>query len=239
MFRAGDAVVIGAAADQPIESRYELIDQQRAWPLFALAVTFALAVVALPRWRGLAALASLALSILILIVFVLPALLEGKPPLAVAVVGASAIMIVTLYLSHGVSLRTSVSLVGTLISLSLTGLLGLLFTTVGRFTGLGDESAPYLASLGLNIDLRGLLLAGLVIGALGVLDDVTVTQTAAVWELADTDPAALRRSLFSAGLRIEREHVSAAVNTWCSPTPARRCRCCCCSSVQDRARSTR
>ncbi len=213
MFRAGDAVVIGAAADQPIESRYELIDQQRAWPLFALAVTFALAVVALSRWRGLAALASLALSILILIVFVLPALLEGKPPLAVAVVGASAIMIVTLYLSHGVSLRTSVSLVGTLISLSLTGLLGLLFTTVGRFTGLGDESAPYLASLGLNIDLRGLLLAGLVIGALGVLDDVTVTQTAAVWELADTDPAALRRSLFSAGLRIEREHVSAAVNT--------------------------
>jgi uncharacterized membrane protein len=82
------------------------------------------------------------------------------------VVGSSAIMIGTLYLSHGVSLRTSVSLVGTLISLSLTGLLGLLFTTVGRFTGLGDESAPYLASLGLSIDLRGLLLAGLVIGAL-------------------------------------------------------------------------
>jgi uncharacterized membrane protein len=213
VFRAGDAVVIGAAADQPIESRYELIDQQRAWPLFALAVTFALAVVALSRWRGVAALASLALSVVILIVFVLPALLEGKPPLAVAVVGSSAIMIVTLYLSHGVSLRTSVSLVGTLISLSLTGLLGLLFTTVGRFTGLGDESAPYLASLGLNIDLRGLLLAGLVIGALGVLDDVTVTQTAAVWELADADSTASRRSLFSAGLRIGREHVSAAVNT--------------------------
>jgi uncharacterized membrane protein len=106
-----------------------------------------------------------------------------------------------------------VSLVGTLISLSLTGLLGLLFTTLGRFTGLGDESAPYLASLGLNIDLRGLLLAGLVIGALGVLDDVTVTQTAAVWELADADSTASRRSLFSAGLRIGREHVSAAVNT--------------------------
>jgi uncharacterized membrane protein len=213
VFQAGDAVVVGAAVDQPIESRYELIDQQRAWPLFALALTFALAVVALSRWRGLAALASLALSVLILIVFVLPALLEGEPPLAVAIVGASAIMIVTLYLSHGVSLRTSVSLLGTLISLSLTGLLGLLFTTVGRFTGLGDESAPYLAALGLNIDLRGLLLAGLVIGALGVLDDVTVTQTAAVWELADADPAASRRTLFSAGLRIGREHVSAAVNT--------------------------
>ena len=213
VFQAGDAVVVGAAVDQPIESRYELIDQQRAWPLFALALTFALAVVALSRWRGLAALGSLALSVLILIVFVLPALLDGKPPLAVAVVGASAIMIVTLYLSHGISLRTSVSLLGTLISLSLTGLLGLLFTSVGRFTGLGDDSAPYLAALGLNIDLRGLLLAGLVIGALGVLDDVTVTQTAAVWELAYADPAASRRTLYSAGLRIGREHVSAAVNT--------------------------
>ena len=142
VFQVGDAVVIGAAADQPIESRYELIDQQRAWPLLALAVTFALAVIALSRWRGLLALASLALSVVILIVFVLPALLDGQPPLAVAVVGASAIMICTLYLSHGVSLRTSVSLLGTLISLSLTGLLGLLFTNAGRFTGLADDSAP-------------------------------------------------------------------------------------------------
>jgi uncharacterized membrane protein len=213
VFQVGDAVVIGAAADQPIESRYELIDQQRAWPLLALAVTFALAVIALSRWRGLLALASLALSVVILIVFVLPALLDGQPPLAVAVVGASAIMICTLYLSHGVSLRTSVSLLGTLISLSLTGLLGLLFTNAGRFTGLADDSAPFLAILGESIDLRGLLLAGLVIGALGVLDDVTVTQTAAVWELAHADPAASRRTLFSAGLRIGREHVSAAVNT--------------------------
>jgi uncharacterized membrane protein len=213
VFEVGDAVIVGAAEGQPIESRYELIDLQRAWSLFALVVVFALAVVALSHWRGLAALASLGLSVVILIVFVLPALLDGQPPLAVAVVGASAIMIVTQYLSHGVSLRTSVALLGTLISLSLTGLLGLLFTTVGRFTGLAGDSERYLATLGASIDLRGLLLAGLVIGALGVLDDVTVTQTAAVWELADADPTASRRTLFSAGLRIGREHVSAAVNT--------------------------
>ena len=213
VFAAGDAVVVGAAENQPIESRYELIDVQRAWPLFALAITFALAVVALSRWRGLASLASLTLSVVLLIVFVVPALLDGQPPLAVAVVGSSAIMIGTLYLSHGVSVRTSVALLGTLISLSLTGLLGLLFTMVGRFTGLAGESERYLATLGESIDLRGLLLAGLVIGALGVLDDVTVTQTAAVWELADADPGASRRTLFSAGLRIGREHVSAAVNT--------------------------
>jgi uncharacterized membrane protein len=212
-FSAGDAVIVGAAQDQAIDSRYELIDRQRAWPLFALALTFAVAVVALSRWRGLRALASLALSVVILIVFVLPALLDGKPPLAVAVVGASAIMIGTLYLSYGFSVRTSVALLGTLISLTLTGLLGLLFTTMARFTGLAGESERFLATVGASIDLEGLLLAGLVIGALGVLDDVTVTQTAAIWELADADPAASQRTLFTAGLRIGREHVSAAVNT--------------------------
>jgi len=212
-FDPGDRVIVGAVPDAPIESRYELLDYQRQMPLLILAVTFATAVIVLSRWRGLASLASLGLSIAILITFVLPALLDGRPPLAVAIVGASTIMIATLYLSYGFSVRTSVSLLGTLFSLTLTGVLGLIFTTAGRFTGLADETSRYLGAVGASIDLHGLLLAGLVIGALGVLDDVTVTQTAAVWELADADPEASRRSLFAAGLRIGRQHVSATVNT--------------------------
>ncbi len=212
-FEAGDRVVVGAVQDAPIESRYELLEYQRQLSLLILVLTFAAAVIALSRWRGVASLASLALSVAVLITFVLPALLDGRPPLAVAVVGASTIMIVTLYLSYGFSLRTSVALLGTLLSLTLTGVLGLVFTTLGRFTGLADEASAYLGGVGASIDLHGLLLAGIVIGALGVLDDVTVTQTAAVWELADADPAASRRSLFAAGLRIGRQHVSATVNT--------------------------
>jgi len=212
-YEPGDRVIVGAVPDAPIESRYELLDYQRQMPLLILAVMFATAVIVLSRWRGLASLASLGLSIAILITFVLPALLDGRPPLAVAVVGASTIMIATLYLSYGFSVRTSVALLGTLLSLTLTGVLGLVFTTVGRYTGLADEASAYLGAVGASIDIQGLLLAGLVIGALGVLDDVTVTQTAAVWELADADPEASRRSLFAAGLRIGRQHVSATVNT--------------------------
>ena len=212
-FEPGDRVIVGAVPDAPIESRYELLDYQRQLPLLILVLTFAAAVIALSRWRGVASLASLGMSIAVLITFVLPALLDGRPPLAVAVVGASTIMIVTLYLSYGVSVRTSVALLGTLLSLTLTGVLGLVFTTAGRFTGLADEASVYLGAVGASIDIRGLLLAGLVIGALGVLDDVTVTQTAAVWELADADPEASRRALFAAGLRIGRQHVSATVNT--------------------------
>lgn len=212
-FEPGDEVVLGSVADAPPDQRYEILDFQRTTPLLILAVSFAVAVVLLSRWRGVAALAGLGYSILVLTVFVLPALLEGHPPLAVAVVGASAIMVGAMYLTHGVSVRTSVALLGTLASLTLTGLIGFAFTTVGRFTGLADESAAYLGVVGDHIDVRGLLLAGLVIGALGVLNDVTVTQTVAVWEVASADPRAGRRALLAAGLRIGREHVGATVNT--------------------------
>jgi uncharacterized membrane protein len=197
----------------PADSRYEFVDLQRSHPLVILTVLFGVAVIALSRWRGVAALAGLAASVVFLIIFVLPGLLEGSPPLAVAVVGASAIMITTLYLTHGPSVRTTVALVGTLISLGLTGMLGATFTAVGRFTGLADESAAYLGTFATSVDARGLLLAGLVIGALGVLDDVTVTQTAAVWEVATANPTAPRRRVFAAGMRIGREHVASTVNT--------------------------
>ncbi|TDD70024.1 YibE/F family protein [Jiangella aurantiaca] len=212
-FHEGDEVVLSALPDAPLESRYEVLDFQRDAPLLWLAGLFAVAVVVLSGWKGLAALGGLAVSLVVLLVFVLPALLTGESPLPVAVVGASLIMMVTLYLAHGLSVRTSVALIGTLVSLTLTGLLGSLFTSVAHFTGLAGDAASYLGTVNTEIDVRGLLLAGLVIGALGVLDDVTVTQSAAVWELAAADPSSSRRSLLGAGLRIGREHVAATVNT--------------------------
>ncbi|PSL06956.1 putative membrane protein [Haloactinopolyspora alba] len=212
-FSVGDEVVLGALPDAPLDSRYEVLDFQRSGSLIWLGALFAVAVVVLSGWKGLAALGGLLVSLGVLVVFVLPALLTGGDPLPVAVVGASVIMIVTLYLAHGVSVRTSIALIGTLVSLTLTGVLGTLFTSLAHFTGLVDHAASYLGTVDTDIDLRGLLLAGLVIGALGVLDDVTMTQSAAVWELAAADPAASRRSLFGAGLRIGREHVAATVNT--------------------------
>jgi uncharacterized membrane protein len=212
-FHVGDAVVMYGNQDWPIQDRYTIDDFQRSVPLALLAVLFAVAVVVLSRWRGVAALAGLALSVLVLTVFILPALLEGTTPLVVAVVGASAIMMVTLYLAHGFSMKTSVALIGTVVSLSLTGLLGYGFTHFANLVGLGDESISYLGAIAEQIDLRGLLLAGLVIGALGVLDDVTVSQASTVWELARANPQAGRRYLFGAGLRVGRDHVAATVNT--------------------------
>lgn len=212
-FEAGSAIVLGYEPGAPAGSEYFYADQERDRPLLALGLVFAVFVVALGRWRGLAALGGLVVSLGVLVWFLLPALLAGSSPLAVAVVGASVIMFASLYLAHGVNARTSVALIGTLASLVLTGVLAAAFIGASRFTGLAGDEATFLSSVAGQVDLRGLLLAGVIIGSLGVLDDVTVTQASAVWELHRANPLYGVRELYSSGLRIGRDHIASTVNT--------------------------
>lgn len=214
-FAVGDPVTLAWSGGDPDSAgSYQLNDFQRAPALIWLAAAFALAVVLLGRLRGFAALVSLLLTFVILLWFVLPAILSGGSPLAVAVTGACLIMFVVLYLTHGFSARTSCAVLGTLASLALIGVIGYGFTAAARLTGLDDTTANLIGTLGgVPIDPRGLVLAGLVIGALGALDDVTVTQASAVWELGAANPDLGSRELFTAGMRIGRDHVASAVNT--------------------------
>ncbi|QZY29392.1 YibE/F family protein [Nocardioides coralli] len=209
----GDDLILSYVGQAPPGERYSFQDFDRRQPLLWLSGLFVVAVVLLSRWRGVASLVSLGFSLLVLTTFTLPAIVGGGPPLPIAIVTAATIMVVTLYLSHGVTTRTSVAMVGTLLALVLIGVVGSVFTRLGDFTGLGDEGSQYIAAVASGIDLSGLLLAGLVIGALGVLDDVTVTQAAAVWELADAEPSATRRSVFARAMRIGRSHAASTVNT--------------------------
>jgi uncharacterized membrane protein len=174
---------------------------------------FAIAVLLLSGWRGASSLFSLGLTLLLIGVYVLPALRSEASPLAVALTTAGLVMLITLYASYGVSVRSTVALVGTLLGLTLAACVGVVVTAVASFTGTTDESTSFLQTVVGDVDTRGLLLAGLIIGALGVLDDVTVTQTATVWELAAADPDAPRRWVFAGAMRVGRAHVSATVNT--------------------------
>ena len=210
---AGDRIIVSFTEQAPDGEQYAFQDFDRGPPLLVLLILFAVAVLALSRWRGIGALASLAYSLILIAGFTLPAIMEGASPLLVAVTTAASIMLVTLYLSHGFTVRTTVAMLGTLVSLVVIGGVGWVFTEVGHFTGLVDEGSQYISGIAAQVDLRGLLLAGLVIGALGVLDDVTVTQTWAVWELADVDPDATTRSLFTRAMRIGRSHAASTVNT--------------------------
>jgi uncharacterized membrane protein len=213
-FAVDDKVVLAYAGGNPADgASYQLVDFQRDVPLVLLAVLFAIAVLVLGRWQGLKALAALVISFVVLVFFVLPAILAGENPLMVAVVGAGVIMFVVLYLTHGLTARTSTAVLGTMVSLTLIGLLGVLWAGFANLTGIDEDTSTLIGLLNRPIDTRGLLLAGVVIGALGVLDDVTVTQTSAVWELRAANPSLTRRQLYAAALRIGRDHVASAMNT--------------------------
>ncbi len=209
----GQGVVVAFAPDAPRELQYSVTDVDRKVPMVLLAAIFAVVVVLVGRMRGLMALISLVISFAVLTLFILPAILQGSNPLLVAVIGASAIMLAALYLCHGLTARTSVAVLGTLISLLLIGLLGSLFIDWAMLSGNTDDNTGLIHGLYPNIDMSGLLLAGVIIGSLGVLDDVTVTQTSAVWELHAADPAMGARKLYLAGLRIGRDHIASVVNT--------------------------
>jgi uncharacterized membrane protein len=217
----GDQVIVGKSAEPqgqpvpgaPASAPYFFVDFDRRVPLLALGVLFSIVVIALSRWRGLAALAGLGVSLLVLVKFVLPAILEGREPLAVAVVGGATIMLLALYLAHGLSAATTTAVLGTLASLFLTAALALLFVDISAFTGLGSEEAAFLQISQQQVNLEGLLLASIIIGTLGVLDDVTVTQASAVWELQRANPGYGFRNLFGAGIRIGRDHIASTVNT--------------------------
>jgi uncharacterized membrane protein len=191
---------------------YDVVDHQREVGLWVLGLAFVLALVAFGRWRGVAALAGLAATFGILAVFVIPAILAGSPPLLVAVVASAAVVLVVLYLTHGFALTTTMAVLGTLASLVLTGVLAAVAVSGLHLTGVTDDLS---ASVGTSqgIDVRGLLLAGIIIGSLGVLDDVTVSQAATVAELARADPTSRFRGLFRAGSRVGRAHVASVVNT--------------------------
>ncbi|WP_370618177.1 YibE/F family protein [Mumia sp. Pv 4-285] len=218
VFRAGvevgDAVdVIRIKPEGAETASYEFLDFDRGMPLAWLALACAVVIVAVARWRGLLAIGGVVATVGAIVVFILPALLAGENPLVVAVVGSSAIMLVVLYLVHGVSIRTTSALFGTFIGIALTAVLGWLTTDWTHLTGISSEDDQILMAIADQITLSGVVTASMVIAGLGVLNDVTVTQASAVWELRAAQPAASRRSTFTSAMRIGRDHIASSVYT--------------------------
>lgn len=213
-FAAGDDVILihtpgGGELELP---PYQISDHDRSSPLWLAGVAFAAAVIAFGRWRGVMALVGLAITFVLLLLFVIPAILTGQQPLLVAIVGAAAIMLAVLYLTHGFTVPTSMAVVGTLVSLSLTGVLSYAAIGLAQLNGITDESSFYL-DVSYRINTEGLLLASIIIGSLGVLDDVTVTQSVTVTELAHANPGYTFAQLYRAAARVGRAHIASVINT--------------------------
>ncbi len=202
-------------------SSYQFSDFDRRTPLVVLTIVFALVVIAVARWRGLASLLGLAFAGLILVKFMFPALVAGQNPLVVGLIGSSAIMFVVLFAAHGFSARTTTALVGTLFGLVLSAVLGYYATRWAHLTGVASEDDYVLAASTPDLHLTSVVICGVIVAGLGVLNDVTITQASAVWELADghyldENGKALRlrnTELFARAMRIGRDHIASTVYT--------------------------
>jgi uncharacterized membrane protein len=211
-FEVGEIVVLSYRPEAEALFQYQYADRERRPLLLGVALVFALAVVGLGRLRGLAALGGLAASLVVLVAFIVPAILQGTSPILVATVGAGVIAFLALYIAHGWNSLTHVAVVGTFTALLLTVGMSALSVELARFSGFASEESLYLTFID-QFDVTGLLLAGIVLGALGALDDVTVTQASAVWEVRRANPSLARRDLYQAGLRVGRDHIASTVNT--------------------------
>lgn len=211
--RAGEHIRITRQVDQQGTTSYAFYDYERTWPLIGLAVAFAVVIVAVARWRGLRALIGIVVAFLVLVIFLLPALRDGAPAVPVALVASAAILYAVIYLAHGVSLRTSAALLGTLTALLLAA--GLSWTAIElvHLTGLSEEQNNEVAAYLGHVSITGLLLAGFIIGSLGVLNDVTVTQASTVFELAGVSANISRREIFTSAMRVGRDHIASTVYT--------------------------
>lgn len=213
-YRVGDNLVITYGKDFQGKDSFYISDYVRRHALAWLFVIFVVMVVAVGRWQGVTSLIGMVVSFFVIFKFILPEISAGHDPVQVAILGSLLIIPATFFLSHGVNKKTGIAVAGTLIALIITGFLAYAFVTVTKLTGFASEEANFLQAFNPgHINIRGLLLAGIIIGVLGVLDDITISQSAIIQQLKTANPELKTGELYSKAMIIGRDHIASMVNT--------------------------
>lgn len=213
IFHTGDRVLVEHTRTVDGEDLFAVTDYIRSGPLLWLTVLFIAATLLLSGWQGVRSLVGMGVSLAVIAGFIVPQILVGHDPVTVAILGSIVMMGVSLYLVYGWQRKTHVAVAGLFLSVILTGLLATWFVGWARLSGYGAEEAGFLQVAGAQLDLQGLLLAGILIGTLGALDDVAINQSSAIFELSRANPTLGWRALFHHGMVIGRDHIAAMVNT--------------------------
>jgi uncharacterized membrane protein len=205
-------VMIGAGVDGTLRASYT--DYDRTTILLILFIAFVLAVLVMGRRKGLGSLVSLAFSMFIILCYIIPHILTGEDPVKVSLIGSGILLGISLYMTYGWNLKTHASVISMVFTLFITGGLSALFVSLAHLNGYGDENALYLIQMSsFQINVQGLLLGGMIIGTLGILDDLVTSQSAAVVEIHGANPALSMRQTFLRAIHIGQDHVAATVNT--------------------------
>ncbi len=212
--KQGDKIIVNHLKKTDGSDQFYVGDFIRRGSLYFLALVFVVAVIIVGKWRGFNSFIGLIISFFVLLKYIIPQIVAGADPVTIAVSGSFFIIISTLYLAHGINKKTTAALLGTVISLVITALLALFFVNLSKLTGFGSEDASFLTMMPTaKINLQGILLAGIIIGALGVLDDITVSQAACVFELHEANRNLTWQELYKRGIRIGQDHIASLVNT--------------------------
>lgn len=195
------------------ETQYAFADYPRGGKMLVIAILFMLIVIAVGRLRGALALVGVGAAVVLLTTFVLPAILSGRSPILVAIVGSIGIMVIVLYLAHGLSHRTTAALFGSIFGILFTALGGFAVTRWLRFTGVVSVEDSSLLVAAPGVDMNDVLTATIVIAGLGVLNDITVAQASAVWEMRHLNPELGIRTIYRSAMRIGRDHIASSIYT--------------------------
>ncbi|MCP4143563.1 MAG: YibE/F family protein [Chloroflexi bacterium] len=210
----GDELLIAVTVAPDGTLNAYFVDYIRSHLLLLLVGIFVVAILAMAGRKGLGSLLGLAFSLLVVIGYIIPHILDGEDPVRVSIIGAAILLSVTLYLTYGWTMKTHAAVLSMIFSLIITGSLAWIFVSATKLTGSGDENALFLVQMAnSSINLRGLLLGGIIIGALGVLDDLVITQASALFEIHDANPNLGLRALYKRATNIGQDHVAATVNT--------------------------
>lgn len=213
-YMTGDEVQLMRSTGPEGEEIVYITDYVRRTPLAVLLGIFVVMTVVVGRGRGASSLLGLAISFAVIFFFVLPQIYTGSDPVVISMVAAVVIVPATFFLSHGINKKTGIAIAGTFVALVITGVLAKVFIDLAQLTGFSSEEAGFLqAARGGAVNIRGLVLAGIMIGALGVLDDITVAQAALAQQLREANPKLKPGELFSRAMKVGQDHIASMVNT--------------------------
>lgn len=213
-FEPGDKVLLSRFQEDDGRYGYYIADYLRNGALIWLFALFVVVVLVVTKWQGLGSLVGMAMSFVVLFKVILPLILGGFDPVWAAIIGSILIIPATFYFSHGFNRKTSVAVVSTFITLLVTGFLAKVFADLGNLTGLSSEEVSYLKLETKDlVDFKGLVLAGMIIGVMGILDDITISQSSVVRQLKSVKDKIKFRELFSRSMTVGRDHIASMVNT--------------------------
>lgn len=213
-FKTGDEVVLSLSLDLEGKKIIQITDYVRRTSLYILVAIFVVLTFVVAKVKGVASLLGMGFSFLVIFTIILPQIMAGRDPIFISILGSAIIIPVSFYLSHGLNRKTTVAILGTILALIITGILANIFVEAAHLSGFVTEEAGFLQVMtGGLVNIKGLLLAGIIIGALGVLDDVTVSQSAVVEQLSRAGEKFKEGELYSRAMNVGKDHISSMVNT--------------------------